>query len=55
MLNTKNPAGLEININSIVAEAWTLYINTYEKAYNIAQLNAKQILQNILYKLHQLH
>jgi len=49
MLNTKNSTGLEINIDDIAAEAWTSYINTYEKAYNMTWLNAEQILQNTLY------
>jgi len=44
IFNTRNPAGLEINIDGIAAEAWTSYINTYKKASNIAWLNAKQTL-----------
>jgi len=35
MFNTKNPAGLGINIDGMAAEAWTSYINTYERASNI--------------------
>jgi len=49
LINTKNPAGLGINIDGTIAEAWTLYINTYEKASNMTQLNAEQILQNAMY------
>jgi len=49
MLNTRNLAGLGINTNSTGAEAWTSYIDTYKKAYNIVWLNAEQILQNTLY------
>jgi len=36
LINTKNLAGLGINIDSTIAEVWTSYINTYEKASNIA-------------------
>ena len=49
MFNTKNPIGQGINIDSTAAQAWTLYINNYEKALNIARLNTKQNLQNITY------
>jgi len=49
LINTKNPAGLGINIDGTAAEAWTSYINTYEKASNMTQLNAEQILQNAMY------
>jgi len=35
LINTKNPAGLGINIDGTAAEAWTSYINTYEKASNM--------------------
>ena len=35
LINTKNPTGSEINIDGTAAEAWTLYINTYEKASNM--------------------
>jgi len=45
----RNPAGLGINIDGTAVEAWTLYINTYKKASNIAQLNAEQTLQNMTY------
>ena len=49
IFNTRNPAGLGININSIATETWTSYINTYEKASNMAQLNVEQTLQNMTY------
>jgi len=49
LINTKNPAGLGIDIDGTAAEAWTLYINTYEKASDMARLNAEQILQNSTY------
>ena len=49
LINTKNPAGLGINIDGTAAEAWTSYINTYKKASNMTQLNAEQILQNAMY------
>jgi len=49
LINTKNPAGLGINIDGTAAEAWTSYINTYGKASNMAQLNAEQILRNSTY------
>jgi len=49
LFNTKNPTGLGINIDSTAAEAWTSYINTYEKASNMARLHAEQILQNLTY------
>ena len=49
MFNTKNPVGQGINIDSTAAQAWTLYINNYKKALNIARLNTKQNLQNITY------
>jgi len=49
IFNTRNPAGLGININSTAAEAWTSYINTYEKASNMTQLNIEQTLQNMTY------
>jgi len=52
MLNTRNPAGLGINIDGTAAEAWTSYINTYKKAYNMVQLNTKQILKNTSYTDH---
>jgi len=39
IFNTKNPAGLGINIDGTAAEAWTLYIDTYEKACSMARLN----------------
>ena len=35
LINTKNPAGLGINIDGTTAEAWTSYINTYKKASNM--------------------
>jgi len=35
LINTKNPTGLEINMDGTAAKAWTLYINTYEKASNM--------------------
>jgi len=44
MFNTKNPVGQGINIDSIAVQAWTLYINNYKKALDIARLNAKQNL-----------
>jgi len=49
LINTKNPAGLRINIDGTAAEAWTSYINTYKKASNMTQLNTKQILRNAMY------
>jgi len=52
IFNTRNPAGLGININGTAAEAWTSYINTYEKASNMAQLNAEQTLWNMTYSDH---
>jgi len=52
LFNTKNPAGLGINIDGTAADAWTSYINTYEKAYNMARLNMEQILQNTTYSDH---
>jgi len=49
MFNTRNPVGLGINIDGTAAEAWSSYINTYEKASNMAWLNAEQTLQNMTY------
>ena len=49
IFNTRNLAELGINIDSTAAEAWTLYIYTYEKTSNMAQLNAKQTLWNMTY------
>ena len=51
-INTKNLAGLGININGTAAEAWTSHINTYKKASNMVWLNAEQILQNSTYSDH---
>jgi len=44
IFNTKNPVGLGINIDGTAAKAWTSYIDTYEKASNMTQLNAEQNL-----------
>lgn len=49
IFNTKNPVGLGINIDGTAAEAWTSYINTYEKASNMSRLNAEQSLRNMTY------
>jgi len=46
IFNTKNPAGLGINIDGTAAKAWTSYIDTYKKACSMAQLNVEQILYN---------
>jgi len=43
MFNTKNPARLGINIDGMAAEAWTSYINIYERASNMAWLNAEHV------------
>jgi len=49
LINTKNPAGLGINIDETAAEAWTSYINTYKKAFNMTRLSTEQILWNAMY------
>jgi len=45
----RNPTRLGINIDGIAAKTWTSYINTYEKALNMAWLNAEQTLWNMTY------
>jgi len=52
IFNTRNPAGLGINIDSTAAKAWTSYINTYKKASNMVQLNTEQTLWNMTYSDH---
>jgi len=52
IFNTKNPAGLGINIDGTATEAWTSYIDIYKKACSMAQLDAEQILCNNNYMEH---
>jgi len=49
MFNTKNPVGQEINIDGSASQAWMSYVDNYEKASDMARLNAEQNLRNITY------
>jgi len=47
--NTTDPLRLRININGTAAEAWKLYLDTYNMPSEIALANAEQELQNMMY------
>jgi len=47
--NTQNPVGLDININSTVAEAWKTYKDSYETTSDMARQNIEQELCNLTF------
>ena len=47
--NTTDPLRLRININGTAAEAWKLYLDTYNMPSEIALANAEQELHNMMY------
>jgi len=47
--NTTDPLGLGININGTAAEAWKLYLDTYNMPSKVALANMEQELQNMMY------
>ncbi|KAF7762622.1 hypothetical protein Agabi119p4_9215 [Agaricus bisporus var. burnettii] len=47
--NTNDPVGLGITIHSSAADAWKLYVETYQVASEVAILNAEMDLRNMTY------